>query len=122
MTRLMRDIATQPLGWIALMLLVALWRTGRSGLNGGRCWVTSAFFLLVLIDWLPSPQKLMHDWRDPPDWILAGWRTMPAALALARAHPELRMVFTGGCAGPDGCLTESALNNSQAVDLQCISG
>lgn len=140
MTGLLRDIATQPLGWVALMLLMALWRTGRSGLNGGRCWLTGAFVLLVLIGWLPLPQKLIHElemFREfdtsglanhagvlvlggsfEPDSVQLG-QTSPqlnanaerltAALALARAHPELRMVFTGGCAGPDGCRTEAAL-------------
>lgn len=153
MTGLLRDFATQPLGWVALMLLIALWRLGSSGRNGGRYWLTGAFLLLVLIGWLPLPQKLLHELERSPEsdtsgqaiytgvlvlggsfapnsvqfgraspQVNANAERLTTALALARAHPELRMVFTGGCAAPDGCRTEADLARQFFEEMGLPSG
>lgn len=147
MTSLLRDFVTQPLAWVALMLLCALWRSRTPSLQAGRHWLAGAL-LLLLVGWLPLPQHFMHELETSheantraladyagvlvlggsfsPDSVQSG-RSSPQlnanaerltqAVALARSNPELRMVFTGGCAGPDGCRSEADMAREFFKDM-----
>lgn len=133
-------LLTQPLAWVAALLLASLLAARRPA--RARTLVTLALGLLLLIGWLPLPDLLIRNLEShyaelPPDANLHGYagmvvlggsteagyialgHTQPllnsaaervtAPLALLRANPQLRLLYTGG----DGRLQSSGPSEAQ---------
>ncbi len=136
---LARSLLTDPLFWLVLMF-AAGWLTMHRRPVAARRWVGWGLLLLVLLGWRAPPDRLMHaleTWHAPasqPPSTYAGVvvlggsferaslqtgrsvqlnaqaERLTEAVALARAYPDLPIVFTGGCVDTgEGCVAESAL-------------
>jgi uncharacterized SAM-binding protein YcdF (DUF218 family) len=58
--KLLAACATQPLAWLALLLAVGTLLLLRGRLVAGRRWVVAALLCLLLLGWLPLPDRLVH--------------------------------------------------------------
>lgn len=120
-------LLTQPLAWVALLLVLGLLLVRRRP-RAARAAVGTALALLLLLGWLPLPDALLRalEQRHPAPTqidaaryagvvVLGGatesayvWEghaqpalngaaeRMTAALPLLRAHPQWKLLFTGG--------------------------
>lgn len=135
-----RSLLTDPLFWVALLLVLGWWLMRRHPVAARRS-VGLALLMLLLLGWMALPDRLMHaleTWhapasQDPSAYagvvVLGGSferaslqlgreqvqlnahaERLTEAVALARAHPGLTLVFTGGCVDTgEGCVAEAVL-------------
>lgn len=98
--RLLATCATQPLVWIVLLLAVGTLLLWRRRLEAGRRLVLVAMLGLLLLGWLPLPDRLMHrleTWHAPagPDVsayagvVVLGGAFEGTGLQLGREQPQL---------------------------------
>lgn len=120
-------VMTQPLAWVACLLVLSLWLMRRHP-HAARRIMGASLALLLLLGWLPLPDALLRvlerqypataqiDSARYVGVIVLGGATessyvweghaqpalnsaaerMTAALPLLRAHPQWRLLFTGG--------------------------
>jgi len=136
---------TQPLTWVLLLMVLALWR-GRRQPARGRGLLWTSVLLLVALGWMPLPDLLLRrlELAQPvpaapadPQWeryagvvvlggalehaylrsgngqvaLNAAGERMNMAVALALAHPRLKVLFTGG----DGTLLRQTESEADAA-------
>jgi len=121
---------TQPLTWVILSMLLALW-LGRGQRGRGRGLMTASVLILIALGWMPVPDLLLRrleqaqpvpaapgdaQWSRYEGVVVLGGalenaylrsgngqvalngaaERMTMAVALAHAHPDLKILFTGG--------------------------
>jgi uncharacterized SAM-binding protein YcdF (DUF218 family) len=124
---LARSLLTDPLFWVAAILMVGFLLARRRP-AASRLWVGASLLLLLLLGWRALPDRLMHGletWYAPASQapsayagvvVLGGAlerasvqrgredvqlnahaERLTEAVALARMYPTLPVIFTGGC-------------------------